>query len=174
VKRKTQNALEQFLVSFCIWKYFTYVPSSCEQDICRICPLNSTPFHSSLTSKTILETHSMLLTRRMYKLLVWQSGSSTSVPSQVNRSFSRLCKQRQMLCLMPVSRWFLVWFILRFWRWRLHVSSKRRLTFNGVHGVISQKTEVFMTTAVRTSSPACKNFLAFVDSLLWCASVELK
>jgi hypothetical protein len=30
---------------------------------------------------------------------------------------------------------------------------KRRLTFNGLHGVISQKTEPFITTAVRTSDP---------------------
>jgi hypothetical protein len=27
------------------------------------------------------------------------------------------------------------------------------LTFNGIHGVISQKTEAFRTTAVRTSDP---------------------
>jgi hypothetical protein len=27
------------------------------------------------------------------------------------------------------------------------------LTFNGLHGVISQKTELFITTAVRTSNP---------------------
>jgi hypothetical protein len=31
---------------------------------------------------------------------------------------------------------------------------KRRLTFNGLHGVISQKIELFITTAVRTSNPA--------------------
>jgi hypothetical protein len=28
------------------------------------------------------------------------------------------------------------------------------LTFNGLHGVISQKLELFITTAVRTSNPA--------------------
>jgi hypothetical protein len=30
---------------------------------------------------------------------------------------------------------------------------KRRLTFNGLHGVISQKTVLFVSTAVRTSGP---------------------
>jgi hypothetical protein len=30
---------------------------------------------------------------------------------------------------------------------------KRRLTFDGLYCVISQKTKVFMTTAVRTSNP---------------------
>jgi hypothetical protein len=38
-------------------------------------------------------------------------------------------------------------------RWRQHVSPKRQLTFNGLHGIISQKIELFITTAVRTSSP---------------------
>jgi uncharacterized membrane protein YjgN (DUF898 family) len=40
-----------------------------------------------------------------------------------------------------LSRRFLVWLILRSWRWRRHVSPKRQLTFNGFHGVISHKTE---------------------------------
>jgi hypothetical protein len=30
---------------------------------------------------------------------------------------------------------------------------KRRLSFNGLQGIISQKTELFITTAVRTSDP---------------------
>jgi hypothetical protein len=34
------------------------------------------------------------------------------------------------------------------------VPPKRRLTFNGLHGVISQKIVLFITTAVRTSNPA--------------------
>jgi hypothetical protein len=38
-----------------------------------------------------------------------------------------------------LSRWFLARLILRPWRWRRYVSPKRRLTFNGLHGVISQK-----------------------------------
>jgi hypothetical protein len=31
---------------------------------------------------------------------------------------------------------------------------KLRLTFNGLHGFRSQKTELFITTAVRTSNPS--------------------
>jgi hypothetical protein len=34
-----------------------------------------------------------------------------------------------------------------------HVDPKRRLVFNGVHGIIFQKIELFITTAVRTSNP---------------------
>jgi hypothetical protein len=45
------------------------------------------------------------------------------------------------------------WLIFRYWRWRRHVPPKRRLTFNGLHSVISQKVELFITTAVRTSDP---------------------
>jgi hypothetical protein len=43
--------------------------------------------------------------------------------------------------------------ILRSWRWRRYVPPKRRLTFNGLHGIISQKIVLFITTAVRTSNP---------------------
>jgi hypothetical protein len=39
--------------------------------------------------------------------------------------------------------------------WRRHVSPKRRLTFNGQHGVISQKTWLFITAAVRTWNLGC-------------------
>jgi hypothetical protein len=39
---------------------------------------------------------------------------------------------------------------------------KRRLTFNGLHDVISQKIVIFITTAVRTSNPAyCTLFSTF-------------
>jgi hypothetical protein len=39
------------------------------------------------------------------------------------------------------------------WRWRRYVPPKRRLQLNRLHGVISQKMILFITTAVRTSSP---------------------
>jgi hypothetical protein len=45
-----------------------------------------------------------------------------------------------------------IWLILRPGIWRWHVPPKFRLTFNGLHGVISQKT-FFITTAVRTWNP---------------------
>jgi hypothetical protein len=37
--------------------------------------------------------------------------------------------------------------------WRRQVPSKRRLPFNGLHGVTFQKTGLFITTAARTSNP---------------------
>jgi hypothetical protein len=41
------------------------------------------------------------------------------------------------------SCWFPAWLILR------HVLAKRRLTFNGIYGVISQETEFFVSVFVR-------------------------
>jgi hypothetical protein len=49
--------------------------------------------------------------------------------------------------------WFLAWLILGPWRWRRHVSPKRRLTFDGIHDVISHKIELFITIAVRNWDP---------------------
>jgi hypothetical protein len=57
------------------------------------------------------------------------------------------------LCLLPASRSFLAWLILRTWRWRRYVQPKCWLTFNGLHSAVSQKTEFFITAAVRTWSP---------------------
>jgi hypothetical protein len=55
-------------------------------------------------------------------------------------------------CLL-LSRWFLAGLILRPWRWRQYVPLKHWLTFNGLHGVISQKIVLFITTAMITSNP---------------------
>jgi hypothetical protein len=46
------------------------------------------------------------------------------------------------LCLLPFSFWFLIQLTLRPWRWRRYMFPKRRLTFSGLQGVISQKTEL--------------------------------
>jgi hypothetical protein len=54
-------------------------------------------------------------------------------------------------CLL-ISRRFLAWLILRPWRWRWYVPPKRLLTSIGLHGVISQRTELFMNAAVRTAN----------------------
>jgi hypothetical protein len=48
-----------------------------------------------------------------------------------------------------LSCWFLAWLILQHWRWRHCALLKHQLSFNRLHGLISQKTELFLTTAVR-------------------------
>jgi hypothetical protein len=59
-------------------------------------------------------------------------------PLKVNRRFGRTCS-------LPVSCWFLVWFIRQSWGWYVHL--KRRLTFNRLQGVKFQKTELFISCA---------------------------
>jgi hypothetical protein len=48
---------------------------------------------------------------------------------------------------------FLLNLFLRPWRWRRYVPPKRRLTLNGLYGVVCQKMILFITTAVKTSNP---------------------
>jgi hypothetical protein len=50
--------------------------------------------------------------------------------------------------LVPTSRWFLVWLIFRPWKWRWYVHPKRRLTFKGLHSIITQKTKIFRSNTV--------------------------
>jgi hypothetical protein len=57
---------------------------------------------------------------------------------------------------------FLAQLIIRPWRWKQYVPPKRRLTLNGLHGVISQKMVRFITTAVRTSNPTSLQGVTFL------------
>jgi hypothetical protein len=58
-------------------------------------------------------------------------------PLKVNVHF------RGSVCYL-LSRCFNAWLGRRPRRWRRHVPPKRRLTFNGIYGVVSQKTEHFI------------------------------
>jgi hypothetical protein len=69
-------------------------------------------------------------------------------PLKANRCFGGTGSACYLL-----SGWYPDWLIVRPWRRRRHVLPKRRLTFNRLHCVISQKTEFFITTDVRTSNP---------------------
>jgi hypothetical protein len=60
-------------------------------------------------------------------------------------------KQAASRVLLSPSSWFHVRLILR--PSRHYIIPKRRLALNGLHGVISQKIELFITTGVRTSNP---------------------
>jgi hypothetical protein len=54
------------------------------------------------------------------------------------------CRVLGCVCHL-LSRQFLARIILRLWRWRRLVPPKRRLTFNGLHGVISRKKDLFVS-----------------------------
>jgi hypothetical protein len=58
----------------------------------------------------------------------------------------------------------LAWLTLRKWSWRRYVPPKCHVTFTGLHGVISQKIELFVATAVRTTNPATRyTYLQAID-----------
>jgi hypothetical protein len=80
---------------------------------------------------------------------------------KVNWRFGGTC------CLALLSRWLLLRFILRPWRWRCRLPPKRRLTCNGPHGIISPKIVLFIITAVRTSNPAWKIWLRTTNNPVW-------
>jgi hypothetical protein len=61
--------------------------------------------------------------------------------------------------LLPASCWLLPWLILWLWKRRQHVPLKCRPTFDRLHGTIYQKTELFITTTVRTSNPTWKYYI---------------
>jgi hypothetical protein len=95
-----------------------------------------------------------------YKVLSY--GITQCSPLKVSRRLWGTCRFRlqqreagsKQSKLATALRWFLSWRILLPWGWRRYVPPKRRLTFNGLHGVISQKIQVFITTAVRASKLA--------------------
>jgi hypothetical protein len=60
--------------------------------------------------------------------------------------------RKQEISVNLLSRWAPARLIFRPWKWKRYVPSKRRLTLNGLHGVISQTMVLFITTAVRTSN----------------------
>jgi hypothetical protein len=55
---------------------------------------------------------------------------------------------KQSAARCRVSRSFLPWLTLQPQRWRQYVPPKHRMTFNTLHGVISQKIELFIAIAM--------------------------
>jgi hypothetical protein len=68
------------------------------------------------------------------RLITWNA----SVQNTRILSFRLLHKNEADLTFHLLSSWFLARLILRAWRWRWYVPLKLWLTFNGLHGVISQ------------------------------------
>jgi hypothetical protein len=70
-------------------------------------------------------------------------------PLKINRRLQGSCRlhlqgQRKSQAWLAEC-WFLACFTFPPWRWRRYVFSKFLLIFNGLHGIISQKTELFAT-----------------------------
>jgi hypothetical protein len=88
---------------------------------------------------TLLEPNLDLSVRPLVQL-----GTSTFIKSSI------FCDSK--LFLLPASCWLPAWLILQPRRLRPYIPPKRRLPFNELHSVTSQKTELFITTAVETSN----------------------
>jgi hypothetical protein len=72
--------------------------------------------------------------------------------------------RKKNICFLAASCWFLACLTLQPWSWRRHILSKRRLVFNGIHRVISQKIELFM-------HPSADIYLSSNDTIIWCAKI---
>jgi hypothetical protein len=76
----------------------------------------------------------------------------------------------------PSSSWLLAWLILWPWRWRRHVPPKHLLTFSRLHGVISQKIELFKITKVPAKNIGDKNKIMsflFSSASVWAGRAQL-
>jgi hypothetical protein len=78
-------------------------------------------------------------------------------PLEVNQDFGGTSPLSSGLKTKPNKKSVKAQHSLRSRWWRRYVSTKRRLTFNGLHDVVSQKIELFITTGVRTSNPTQKS-----------------
>jgi hypothetical protein len=82
------------------------------------------------------------LRTRPNNLIQWENIYMCRIWGSHNGSYEELYLLGYGLCLLPASLWCLAWLILRTWRWRRQIPPKRRLTCNGLHGIISQKIEL--------------------------------
>jgi hypothetical protein len=96
----------------------------------------------------------LLQTRRNMKSNVFWDITPCS-PLSINRRFGGTSPPAGATCFRAG---FLLNLFFGTWRRRRYVPPKRQLTLNGLHGLISQKIVLFITTAVRTSNPTQLNF----------------
>jgi hypothetical protein len=100
---------------------------------------------------------------------VWTDVSEVHIASifRVEKIGSTKPASKHVASLWPTFLLVLLNLFIRPWRWRRYVLPKRRLKLNKLHGVISQKMTLFITTAVKTSN--LTNFLLMGS----CASLKL-
>jgi hypothetical protein len=123
-------------------------------------------FYFAIDFRLALELIQNLI-QRVESSVVWDIKPSSTL--KVSRRFRETCRlhfqdrrinqaRNQNTYFVSASCCFLARLILRSpWRWMREVPPKRRIPFNGLHGVISRKIKFFITTAVITSNPALSN-----------------
>jgi hypothetical protein len=107
------------------------------------------------------------ISRQMTSSIFWDIRPCS--PTEVNWRFERiyfLRLQGPEVCHAKRPAWSRL-LVLILWEWRRYDSPKRRLTFTGLRGAISQKTELFTATADGTSNAAQRMiFLSFSQQSL--------
>jgi hypothetical protein len=76
---------------------------------------------------------------------------------EVNRRFGGT-RRFHLLYFLTASGMFLVWLILRYWRWVWHIPPKRRLTSNGIYGITSQKIRLLISLLSPRSCWRCGQY----------------
>jgi hypothetical protein len=116
------------------------------QNIFVVSPIRNTRSsdeHHLLRGNSMYVGFGVLTAVVMKSSIFWDTTPRS--PFKANRSFGGIFRLHfqgrriSLLCLILASHWFLPWIILRPWRWRQHVPPELQLTFNELHGVISQK-----------------------------------
>jgi hypothetical protein len=88
---------------------------------------------------------------------VYRLGYNVTYPLKIRRRFGetyyfhlqgRTISQERHQHEVDSKQRFLIWLIFWPWWWMLNVPPKRRLTFDGLYDVISQKTKLFGTILI--------------------------
>jgi hypothetical protein len=111
-------------------------------------------FQAERTSRKFAYKHMFKQFKRIFIMssIFWDITPRSLL--EVNRRFGGMLPHRASSACHLLSCWFLAWLILQSCRQRQYVPPKCLLTFIRLHGVVSPKTELFITTVVRTVNPA--------------------
>jgi hypothetical protein len=109
----------------------------------------------------IYDCYNICWVQKLLKISIFCDITPCS-PLIVNRRLEEACHlhiEQTELYLPFASLWILAGIILHPWRWRRHVPPKLQLTFNGLHGVISQKIRTF-------HNHRCENFRSYIEAFM--------
>jgi hypothetical protein len=113
----------------------------------EICPRRDVVLNEFLNMFRVEEFH--LLGYNAAK----SAGSHPTFRRNISPPSSGLNSKPGKPCLLLALCWCPAWLTLQHWRLRWLVPLNRWLTFNRLHDVLSQKNELFITTALRTLNP---------------------